>query len=168
MGWLNDPLPNWVQWLGLATTVLGTGLAFWAAPSATRASRIASEARAAAVRIGRTLELSDLLSDMQELHAMLARRDFESITAKASNLRGRVVRFKVQAYTLLLEEYASDLDTARTHLESIESEASSSRTVDATKILRISSAWGHAFEALNRVFGIQQLTVHGVGDDHGN
>ena len=162
--WWQQGIPNPVQWLGLSATFVGTVFAIWATISARGARKQAAEAKLAAIRLVRALELSELLAEMQELQAMLSRKDFEAVAAKSSHLRGRVARFKLQAYTLSTESAAADLDVARDQLHTIGEIAAASKGADSTRFEKISSAFGDAYEALNRVFAAQQSTVHGMDE----
>ena len=47
---------------------------------------------------------------------MLARMDFPAIAGKANLLRGRVAKFKTEAYTELGDEEKDDPDLARSHV----------------------------------------------------
>ena len=123
---MDDNLPYWLQWVGLLATLGGAGVSLasliWAiraARSAKTASEEATLAKQAATRLGRVAQVGDLINDMQELQAMIARSDFPAIAAKASHLRGRVVRFKGESYTDLSEEEQQGLDSARDQLEII-------------------------------------------------
>ena len=166
MAWLDAAVPNWAQWLGLLATVAGTVFALWAAISAKGAKQQAIEAKLAAVRLVRTLELSDLISEMQELYALFAQRDFESIYTKAFRLRGRVVRFSTQMRLLLSEEQATELDAVDKWLQSLTDIATTSKINDNTRIARIRFAVERAHDALNRVSGTQQMAIHGVEDEN--
>jgi hypothetical protein len=168
MGWLNDPLPNWIQWLGFFATVVGTAISVIAAAAAVRAARNAksaseqaNEAKLQAVRLGRVLQLSDLLSDVQELQILLARMDFEAIGAKASHLRGRVVRFKSESYNLLDEQHVAGLDRARDQLETIGRTAASRRGEDEGRIGRIQIALAVVNEVLNQAYAVHHAGVLG-------
>ena len=161
MAWLSNPVPDLWQWIGLFATILGTGMAFWAALSARSAKQQAMEAKEAAIRVGHVLQLSDLLQDMQELQTMLAREDFDAIGAKTSTLRGRIVRFKRESYNRLEEEDEKQLDRARDHLESITRTAANSQLKKENRTGRIQLAFAEVTEALNHVVAIQQRSLHG-------
>jgi len=148
MGFLNDQLPNPLQWLGLLATFIGLGLTTWAALSAKSARRMAEEARSAAVRAGNELQLLDLIEDVREIEGMVARREFESIAAKANRLRGRIVRFKQQTYNSLPEDGRVTLDASRENLQAIERHALNSRILENTRIQRITDSLGHVSELL--------------------
>ena len=95
---LDNPAPI-LQWVGLVATLAGAWLAWWAwwrAKGAREQARLATEA---AIRLGRVAHLSDLIADMREHQEMLARSDLAAVPAKCQHLRGRVVRFKTEAYT---------------------------------------------------------------------
>src|SRR3970040_276424 len=124
MNWWNHDVPAIWQWWGVFATLLGAVLSLvgvfvsgWAVWNAKGAKQQAQLAREAAIRMGRVTQLSDLIAEMQELQTMLARRDFESIAAKCSHLRGRVVRFKKESYNLLGQDENADLDMTRDQLE---------------------------------------------------
>lgn len=161
MDWLEKEVPQLWQWIGLFATLIGSVLALWAAVSATGAKRQATAARDSATRLGYVLQLSDLVLDMQELQTMLARHDYEAVAAKASHLRGRIVRFKTQAYNSIREDDAQNLDVARDQLEIIGRVASDWRGKPENRPGRIQIAFAAANEALNRVFGFQQLQTQG-------
>ena len=161
MAWLNNEVPNVWQWIGLFATILGMGMAFWAALSARSAKQQAQEAKEAAIRIGHVLQLSDLLLDMQELQTMLAREDYEAIGAKTSTLRGRIVRFKRESYNSLGDDVAEQLDRARSHLKKITQAATNSKLKKQTRTERIQVAFAEVTEALNFVAAIQQRSLHG-------
>ena len=159
---LNHDVPPLGQWLGLVGTFAGTAFALWAALSDKSAKKQAEEAKQAAIRLGRVLQLTDLLADMQELQLMLARMDFQALAAKSSHLRGRIVRFKTEAYNLLKPEAAESLDLARDQMESISNAATQVGNIrDETRIYRIQVALGHANESLNAVFAIHRAETHG-------
>lgn len=157
MGWLDAPMPHWLQWCGLLATFAGTALALWAALSAKGAQQQAREARNAAIRLGRVLQLSDLIDDLKELQSMLARSEFHSIAAKAAYLRGRVVRFASEAYNELRGTARAQVDIAREQLRTIAREAVNRRTLDETRVERIQIAFGSALESLNLVFAILRI-----------
>lgn len=163
MDWLQNDIPHWLQWVGLLATVLGAGLAFWAALSAKGAKEQATEAKLQAIRLGSVLRLGDLIFDMQELQAMISRKDFHSISAKCSHLRGRVVRFKTESYNLLSESAAADLDLVREQLEAIGRVAATGKGLDENRLGRIQLAFGHANESINRVFAIHHAEASGGG-----
>jgi hypothetical protein len=163
-----DNLPYGIQWLGLAATLVGTGLGaaslVWAIKAAVRAKsarEMANQARAAAVRAGRVAHLSDLIADMQELQAMLARCDFLAIAGKANLLRGRIVRFKAEAYNELGVEEKENLDLARGHLEGVAKVAATSTANEESKAGRVQLGYGNANEALNKVVAIHRQKVEG-------
>jgi hypothetical protein len=148
------------QLAGLIATLLGTGVgvvgvavAWVAAWRAKGAKEQAELARRAAVRLGRVAQMGDLIGDMQELQAMVARSEFAAITDKAALLRGRIVRFKSQAYTELLEEEKESLDLARDQLQVIAQVAGSDRATEQGRARRIRAGFGQANEALNKVAG---------------
>ena len=154
-------LPPWAQWLGLLATITGALLALWAGLKAKGAREQARAAKEAAVRLGRVAQLGDLIADMRELQEMLARGDLPGVAAKCQHLRGRVVRFKAEAYTELREEERQNLDLARRHLEEIGEVAAVGRGKESGRIGRIQLAYGKANEALNRVFAMHRLTAQG-------
>ncbi len=136
-------LSYWTQSLGLAATLLGTvlgaGSLIWAYLAAQRAmgAREAAELAAlAATRLGRIAQLGDLIADMQELQPMLARADFPAIAGKANLLRGRVVRFKTEAYTELADQATESLDLAREQLQIIAKVAATSKAGDERRLFR--------------------------------
>ena len=161
MGWLNREIPAFLQWIGLFATIAGTGLALWAALSAKRAKEQATEAKEAAIRLGRILQLSDLINDLHELQTMIARTDFEAIAAKSAHLRGRVVRFKTEGYNELSDREAADLDLAREQLEIMTIAAVKTRAADRGRIGNIQRALAVANESLNRIFAIHHAKAHG-------
>lgn len=152
MGWLQQAVPNWAQWIGLLATMVGTAFSLWAVINSRGAKKQANLARQAAVRLGQIAQLGDLIAEMQELQVMLARTDFDSIVMKCNHLRGRVVRFKNEAYNDLSEEQAANLDGARAQLEIMSEVAVSIRATDSSRIGKIQLAYGRAHEALNQVF----------------
>lgn len=152
MGFLNDAIPNPGQWFGLLMTIAGTLLTVWAVVSARGAKQQAREAKEAAIALGRVLQLSDLISDMQELQAMLARKDFDSIAAKCTHLRGRVVRFTHEAYNELSAIEHESLNLTRAQLEGITRVASVGKGLDENRIGKIQMAFGLANEELHKVF----------------
>lgn len=147
-------IPDGWQWAGLVATFAGTLFALWAALSAKRAGQRAEEAKDVAFRVGRVLQLSDLIDDLKEIQSMLARAEFQSIAAKASHLRGRVVRFRIEAYNELGNAERLSLATAREHLVIIGQEAVNRRLADVTRVERIQVAFGNLVDALNRVFAL--------------
>ena len=74
------------QLIGFVASVLGTLVGVGAFVAAWIAAARAKSARQAAIRLGRIAQLGDLIADMQELQAMLARTDFASIAGKANLL----------------------------------------------------------------------------------
>ena len=155
MNWLFTDIPPFWQWFGWLATIAGTCLALWAALSAKGAKQQAREAKEAAIRLGRVLELSDLINDLHELDAMIARAEFQAIAAKSGHLLGRVVRFKAETYNLLSATQSADLDRAREQLEQITRAAAKEGTAkDATRIGRIQIGVAEVNECLNRVFAI--------------
>jgi hypothetical protein len=161
-------MPNWAQWLGLIATLAGTWLALLAWRSAKRAARDARDAeeqaslaKEAAIRLGRIAQLGDLINDMQELQAMLARKDFAAIASKCGNLRGRIVRFKVEAYTDLGDEESASLDLAREQLEIIGKVAAVGKGTDDNRSGRIQLGYSAANEAINRVFALWRRSAEG-------
>ena len=162
MNWLFTDIPPIWQWFGWLATVAGSGLALWAALSAKGAKQQAREAKEAAIRLGRVLELSDLINDLHELQSMISRIDFAAIAAKSSHLRGRVVRFKAETYNLLGKGQAADLDAAREQLEEITTvSASVGKLKDATRIGRIQEAFAVVNECMNRIHGLHFVRAHG-------
>ncbi len=144
------------QITGFWFTVAGTALALaglvWAIIAAKRAKGAreqAGEARDAAIRLGRVTQLGDLIGEMQELQTMLARADFGAVTSKSNQLRGRVVRFKEEAYTELGEVEMEKLDLAREQLTSVVEFLASSKGQEEFKVAQIQKAYGNANEALN-------------------
>jgi hypothetical protein len=96
------------------------------------------------------------------MQAMLAHRYFEGIAAKAAQLRGRVIRFRKEAYNSFNEEQAADVDRAREQLEIISDTAIHVGNMkDETRIQRIQSAFGQISEALNSVLAVQHGTMQG-------
>lgn len=96
------------------------------------------------------------------MQGMLARRDFEEIAEKSARLRGRVIRFRAEAYNSLNEEQAAEIDRARGHLEIITDKATQSGNMkDETRIQHIQSAFGQISEALNAVLAVHHGTVQG-------
>lgn len=161
-------LSYFAQWFGLITTVLGAGLggasvvaACVAARRALGAREQAELAKQAATRLGRIVQLGDLIGDMQELQIMLARADFLAIAGKANLLRGRIVRFKSEAYSELSEEENESLDLARDQLQAIVKRSVSRRGGNEFKAGQIQTAYGVAYEALNQVVAIHGQSVRG-------
>jgi len=157
-----DCLPCWLEFLGFAGTILGTGLAglslLWAILAARRAldaSQQAKEAKHAAIRLGRIARLEDLMADMQELETMSAEADFHAVARKADRLRGRVARFKEEAYTVLTGDERASLDLAREQLKIIQQSALG-KAAKENKRARIQKGYGEAYEAVNRVFGVHK------------
>lgn len=169
MDWLYNPVPNVGQWFGLFATFLGLaatfGAAVWAALRAKGAERQAKEARDAAIRLGSVLHLSDLLEDMQELQAMLAREDFDGLAAKAGTIRGRIERFGRQQsrYGLSTEETAQALDMAKGHLSIIIKVAAQWTGKPENRPRKIRIAVANAYEALNHAFAIQHASLDDKG-----
>jgi hypothetical protein len=118
MGVLNQPIPFWLQWVGLIATLLATGLTVWAAMSARRAADAATAARDAVLRQRDTLELSDLLQDLAELYSFLKLGDYDGLSARAGIIQGRIVRHKSLRYNQDTA-VAAVLDQAREQLENI-------------------------------------------------
>ena len=162
MNGIGQNLPYWAQSVGLAASVLGAGIACVAARRAKGAREQAEMAKQAATRLGRVAQLSDLIADMRELDAMLARADFPAIGMKANLLRGRIARFKTEAYTELGGQEREDLDLAREQLQAITKVAVGRTFKDETRKARIPLGYGNAYEALNRVFAIHGQAI--VGD----
>jgi hypothetical protein len=154
MDWLSQDVPPIWQWVAFFATIVGTGMAVWAALSAKAARDQAKEARDAAILLGRVLQLSDLVSGMQELQSMLSRSEFVSVAEKSTHLRGRIVRFKQQAYDALNAETREHLDNVRDQLHQITDAAMHPKTADSTKRDAIQQAFAAANESLNRVFAI--------------
>lgn len=156
-----DNLSPTLQWVGFIATLAGAWLAWWAwwrAKGAHEQARLATEA---AICLGRVAQLSDLIADMRELQEMLARGDLPAVAAKCQHLRGRVVRFKAEAYTELTDVERQNLDLARRHLEEMGDVAAVGRGKETRRIGRIQLAYGKANEALNRVFAMHRLTARG-------
>jgi hypothetical protein len=161
-------LPNWVQWAGLWSTVVSAVFGFlgliasvFAAVKAKGAKEQAAAAREAAVRAARVAELADLISEMQELQIMLARTDFAAIAAKCSHLRGRIARFKNQAYTELGENERAHLDVAREQMQILGRIAAVGKAKDETRTGQIQVAYGVANEALNSAVAIHATSNPG-------
>ena len=161
-------LPYYGQWLGLAATLFGAGLAagsFYCAKLAARRAKAAGDkaelARQAATRLGRIAQLGDLIADMQELQTMLARTDFPAIAGKANLLRGRIVRFKTEAYNELREEESEKLDLAREQLQTMAEYAATGKASQENKTGRLQIAYGNAYEAMNAVVAIHGQKAEG-------
>jgi hypothetical protein len=158
MEWLYNPVPNNWQWIGLFATILGLaatfGAAVWAALRAKGAEKQSKQARDAAIRLGNVLHLSDLLEDMQELQAMLAREDFDGLAAKAGTIRGRIERFGRQQalYGLSTDETAQALDMAKGHLDVIMRAAAQWTGKPENRPGRIRIAVANAYQALTKAF----------------
>lgn len=121
------------------------------------------EARDAAIRLGRVVELSDLVSEMLQLQSMLSRGEFVSVAEKSMHLRGRIVRFKKQAYDSLSADTRAALDEVRQQLHHITDAATHPKTVESTKRDAIQQALATANESLNRVYAVQHAeSVDGV------
>lgn len=148
---MDQDIPNRLQWFGLLATLVGTLFSIGAFISALFASSRAREARDAAIRAGRVARLSELIEDMQELQTMLARSDFPAISAKCGHLRGRIARFKTEAYTKLREQEIQELDIAREQLEIIGTESLRGKLTETNRRIRIQTGFGKANEALNRI-----------------
>lgn len=161
MGGAEPSLPLWLQWLGLVATLVGAAFSMWAALSAKSARKQAVLARQAAISLGRVTQLGDILSDMQELQTLITRGDFDGIAPKATHLRGRIVRFKEEAYSELSDDVMEHLDAARDQLREIEKASSVGAALPATRKGRIQVAYGHAMEHLNSVFAFQRRAVQG-------
>ncbi len=168
MSGAGESLPYWGQWLGLATTLVGTAVgiaglvwAWIAAKRAAGAREQAELARKAATRLGRIAQLGDLIADMHELQTMLARKDFAAIAGKANLLRGRIVRFKAEAYIELGDEEKEDLDLARKQLETTAEVAALGKASETHRMGKIQLGYGQANEALNRVVAIHGQKVRG-------
>jgi DNA anti-recombination protein RmuC len=159
MGFLNEPIPNWLQWVGLIAGLAATGLTTWAALSARGARQAAQAARRAAERAGNELQLLDLIEDVREIEGMVARREFESIASKANRLRARIVRFKQQTYNDLLEPGREKLDASRETVQSIERHALNSRISESTRIQRISDSLGRVSELLSTLAAILRVPL---------
>jgi hypothetical protein len=152
----SENLPYSAQWLGLIATILGAAfgaasvVSAWIAAGRAKGAREAAEgARQAATRAGRIAQLGDLIADMQELQAMLARMDFAAIAGKANLLRGRIVRFKAEGYNDLGEKERENLDLAREQLQIMARVAATSKATDQSRAGRIQLGYGDANEALN-------------------
>jgi hypothetical protein len=148
------------QLVGLLATFLGTGVgivgvlvACVAARRAKGAREQAELAKRAAIRLGRIAQIGDLIDDMHELQTMVARSAFAAIADKADLLRGRIVRWKTQAYTELIEEEKESLDLARDQLQFIARVAASDSSGGKARVRRIRAGFGQANEALNTVAG---------------
>lgn len=154
-------LPRWLLWSSSIASILGFVAAVIAAWRAKGAREQATLAKIAATRLGRIAQLSDVMEDMKELQVMLARADFLAIAAKGQHLRGRIVRFKAEAYSELSESEKESLDAAREQLEAIAKVAATGKGTDESRLGRIQIGYGHANEALNNVFGLQRPRVEG-------
>jgi Spy/CpxP family protein refolding chaperone len=148
------------QCIGLVATVFGTAFGLgslivaWVAASRAKGAHEAAEsARQAAVKLGRIAHLGDLIADVQELQTLLARGQFEAIADKANLLRGRIVRFKKEAYIELGVNEQEDLDSARAQFE-VMVKAAMSKTGERRRVAEIQVGYGQANEALNRVFAM--------------
>ncbi len=168
MNGAGDNLPYYAQVIALVATLFGAVIGvfslIWAVKAARRAkgAREAAElAHAAAARAGRVARLSDLIADMQELQAMLARTDFAAIAGKANLIRGRVARFKTEVYTELGDEEKLKLNLARSQLESIAKVATIGRARDEHRAGQIQLAYGVAHEALNTVVALHGQEIQG-------
>lgn len=161
MGEGDHGIPGWLLWSSAIASILSFFAASWAAWRAKGAREQAILAKIAATRLGRIVQLSDLMEDMKELQVMLARSDFLAIAAKSQHLRGRVVRFKAEAYSELEESERESLDEAREQLEAIAKVAATGKATDKNRLGRIQIGYGHANEALNRVFAVHRLRVEG-------
>jgi len=170
MGGAVPSVSHGAQWLGLIATLAGTvlgGLSFafamiaaWRAKGAREQARLAKEA---AIRLGRIAQLGDLIADMQELQTMLARNDFPGIAGKGNLLRGRIVRFKAEAYPELTESEKQNLDLARGQLEVIVRVAAIGKARPERRQGDIQLGYGKAHEALNHVVAMHG--AHAQGDD---
>lgn len=160
MNFLQQPIPNWLQWIGLLATLMATGLTVWAAVSAKRAQLRASEARDAAVQIGDIIQLTDLLQDLEELQGLLVREEFGSLAARANVIRGRIVRFKSRSYNLFTN-VAVALDDVRDQLEEVRRVASEWTGKPENQPGRIQRAIALANEKLNEAIAKQQDTARG-------
>lgn len=151
MDWLNQAVPPVWQWIAILATFIGTAMAVWAALSAKGAKKLAGEAKAAATRLHHTTQIFDLANDLLELQSMIVREDFQAIAAKATVLQGRIVRFKAEQYNWLPAEFAEEIDQAREQLQTIAENSLKPRLKLENRRMRIQSAFGYAFEVLNRL-----------------
>lgn len=97
---------------------------------------------------------------------MIGRGDFRSLEAKCNLLRGRIVRFKTEAYTDFTVDDLQHLDIARAQLELIGEVAGDNRMSDARKTTRVQVGYGKANESLNCIMAIQRM--HAEGNEHGD
>lgn len=154
-------LPPWAEWAGLIATVVGTLFAFLAAMRAKGARVQANLAKEAAIRLGRIAQIIDMVGDLQELQTMLARQSFGAVADKCARLRGRVVRFKEEAYNDLSVKEAENLDSAGMQLEIIARVAAEGKDVARKRTESIQRAYRQLEVALNSVSGVRKRETRG-------
>lgn len=147
--------PIW-QWFGLLTTIVGTGLALWAALSARTAAQQAREARRAALRISQVFHLSDLLQELEDISDLLVGEEYISVAKRAMRVRGRVVRLKQDTHHSL-GELVADLDLARDELEEISRLATEWTGKPENQSGRIQKEVASVYERLSKVLARQQF-----------
>ena len=76
-------------------------------------------------------------------------------------MRGRVVRFKEEAYNELGSDEKDSLALARDHLELVAKVAATTTAANDYKAGRIQVGYGNANEALNKVMAIHRKKVEG-------
>lgn len=155
-----ESLPYTWQLVGFWATIIGTllslvsvGAAVVAAVQATGARDAARQARAAAIRLGRLATINDLIGDMHELQTLLISGSFDVIGVKATNLRGRVAGFKMEAYTELEGKQLTQLDNVLGQLEIIGRIAVRDPAGDGDRLARMRNGHSMAFDALSQVRG---------------
>ena len=152
MGWLwRNPAPVW-QWVGIVVTIAGTALSCWAALAAQSARKQAKRAAEAAVRLGRVVQAADLILELKELESLLVRGDLDAVVDKATHVRGRVARFRSEAYHELPESELGELLLATDQLARIAS-INAGRQQPANKTAAIRVALSDIALLLNAVAG---------------
>jgi hypothetical protein len=147
-------MPVSLEWFGLLATVAGTGLSLWAALAARGARQQAREAKEAAIRLGRIVQLADLQQEVSDLQAVLARYDFPLLAALSTRLRGRIARFSAESYTEVGESATDHLRVARDQIFIIGQVAASSRKTDENRAADIQRALGEITASLGAVHAV--------------
>jgi len=153
MGFITQPIPDWLQWIGLIVGIAGTGLTVWAALNARNARIAAEHAALAARRIGREVQVLEILEGMGELQTLIARGDLELTAMKAGHLNSQIVRFASEAYDELEAPEQNCLIVLREQISSIVERASQRRGSDDARNRRIQLSYAFAKESLSRLLG---------------
>lgn len=145
-------VPDSVQWLGFALTVVGAGFSLWAALSA-------RGAKTAIVEFNQIILLEKLLGDFGELEAMLERGAYVTIAGRVSRLAEEIVRFQESAYNLD-DRQKSELGVAHQQMIGIIKIARDKELLSNRKI-RICGAIQQIRKQLSRLLGVLDHRVRG-------